>query len=42
MSIVIRPTLEGSAFVKDTVQMAYVDLVLDQTLPRIVQDDHPS
>jgi len=42
MSIVIRPTLEGSAFVQDTLQAAYVDLALDQILPRGVQNDRLS
>jgi hypothetical protein len=44
MSIVTRSTLEGSAFVQNTVQMTYVDFVLDQTrtLPRGVKNDCPS
>jgi hypothetical protein len=42
MSIVTKPALEASAFVQDTVQTAYVDLVLDLTLPGCVQNDHPS
>jgi len=44
MSIVTGPTLGESAFVQvqDTLQTAYVDLVLDQTLPGGIQNDRPS
>jgi hypothetical protein len=41
MLIVTRSTLEGSVFVQDTVQTTYVDLMLDQTLPRGAQNDGP-
>ena len=42
MSIVTSPTLEGPACIQETVQVTYVDLVLDQSLPINVQNDRPS
>ena len=42
MSTVTGPILEGSALVQETLQTAYVDLGLDQTLSGGVQNGRPS